>query len=335
LPNESDANLLPRFRPRFPWYGGDLQTLRNYLVPGAADLSRWPMQRIEVRTRDALADPLIAAWHLPLGRGEAPARPCVVLVHGLTGCEGSFYVLETARHLLSAGYPVIRANLRGAGPSRVVCRGHYCAGSSADLADLLAGLPEAAVRGGLVLVGYSLGGNIVLKYLAEAREAANIACAVAISAPIELSAAARRMMAPRNRLYHRWLLARMKEEALAGASAVSDEEKRAIERARSVYEYDALFIAPRFGFDGADDYYARCSAVGMLCDIRRPTLLLHARDDPWIPAASYADAVSAPSPNVTAIVASGGGHVGFHGRDRETPWHNLCLCTFIERHTGE
>ncbi len=278
---------------------------------------------------------MLAAWHVPDERDGAAERPCVVLIHGLTGCEGSFYVLETARYLLSAGYPVVRANLRGSGPSRAVCKGHYCAGSSADIADLVAGLPEEAVSGGVVLVGYSLGGNIVLKYLAEAGEDAAVSCAAAVSAPIELSHASRRMMAPRNRLYHRWLLARMKEEAQGGAAAVSGAEKRAIEAARSVYEYDERFIAPRFGFADAEEYYTRCSAKGMLRDIRRPALLLHARNDPWIPAGAYDETVSSSSPSVSAIVAPGGGHVGFHGSDRETPWHNLCIGTFIERHTGE
>ena len=313
----------PTFRPRFPWVGGDLQTLRNYLRPGGWDLSRWPSERLYFETDDGSGDRLQGVLHRTEG------GPLVLLLHGLTGCEESLYVLETARFLLSQGRPVLRLNLRGAGPSRQTCQGHYCAGSSNDLATVLRQLPVGLVNKGIVLVGYSLGGNIVLKYLAEAPLAVEPVCAIAVSTPIDLAAASHRMMALRNRLYHGWLLKRMSEEAVAGKAVLSDAERSAIDDARTVYAFDDRFVAPRNGFDGADDYYRRCSAANMLGDISTPALLIHARDDPWIPATAY-DTINVPRlPKITLALANSGGHVGFHGRADRTPWHNACVYTYL------
>lgn len=257
-----------------------------------------------------------------------------VLLHGLTGCEESFYVLETARFLLSRGINVLRLNLRGAGPSRGTCEGHYCAGSSADLAAVLRNLP-ADLRGHpIILVGYSLGGNVVLKYLAEAGSGGYVACGVAVSPPIDLAAASARMMAWRNTLYHRWLLRRMAAEAGTGAARLSPAEQSAIARARTVYEFDDLFVAPRNGFDDADDYYARCSALGMLHRIETPALVVHSRNDPWIPAHAIDRIDTAGMANIDIAVVDGGGHVGFHGRGAATPWHNTCIYTYLNSILG-
>ena len=321
---------LPPFRPRFPWVGGDLQTVRNYLVPGRADLSPWPGERVRFPMADGTGDELLAMLHRPDG---AEVQPLVVLVHGLTGCEESFYVRETARFLLSHGFPVLRLNLRGAGPSRAGCAGHYSAASNPDLAAVLESL-RPSWPGGLVPVGYSLGGSILLRHLAQATDADAVLCAVAVSVPLDLAATARRMMSPRNALYHRWLLARMKAEATDGAARVTEDERRAIDAARTVYAFDDDFVAPRNGFDGAEDYYVRCSAAGFVDGIATPTLIVHGRDDPWIPAVCY-DAVDwQAAPGVTLALANGGGHVGFHGQDRQTPWHNLCALAFIRKRLG-
>ena len=328
----------PPFRPRFPWIGGDLQTLRNYLSPGGWDLSAWPSERLFFETDDGSGDRLQGVLHRNDG------GPLVVLLHGLTGCEESFYVLETARFLLSQKMSVLRLNLRGAGPSRLTCRGHYCAGSSYDLANVLEQLlPDLAERG-LVLIGYSLGGNIVLKYLAEKTRAEKTSaektwaekpvavepvCAIAVSTPIDLAAASRRMMATRNWLYHGWLLKRMAEEAAAGRAVLTDTEQSAIAGARTVYAFDDVFVAPRNGFADADDYYRKCSAAGMLADIATPALLIHARNDPWIPADAFENLPLAGLAKISLALADSGGHVGFHGHAGRTPWHNQCAYTYL------
>ena len=313
------------FRPRFPWYGADLQTVRNYIAGGNRDLSRWPGERLYFDVEDGSGDRLQGILHR-----QADA-PLAVLVHGLTGCEGSFYILESATNLLSAGYSVLRLNLRGAGPSRATCGGHYSAGSSHDLAAVLGLLPAELTAGGLVLVGYSLGGNVVLKYLAERTFVAKPDCAVAVSPAIDLAAAAGRMLDARNRLYHRWLLNRMKEEAVMAEARVSQDELRAIESARTVVEFDDRFVAPRNGFRDAADYYAQCSTAGRLSEIDVPVLLIQADNDPWIPTSSIHRRDTGA---VRILLTRGGGHVGFHGRGSKVPWHDHCIKEFARVHAA-
>src|SRR5690554_6721551 len=149
----------PPFRPRPPWWGGDLQTLRNILVGRHPELSAHPVVEVRLPMRDGSGDVLVAALQTPAP--EAPeSRPLAVFIHGLTGCQDSLYMLRSAAAFLAAGYPVLRRSLRAAGPSRPLSRFQYHAGRSEDLRDALLGLPPERVAKGLVLTGYSLGGNM-------------------------------------------------------------------------------------------------------------------------------------------------------------------------------
>ncbi|HXV23281.1 MAG TPA: alpha/beta fold hydrolase [Alphaproteobacteria bacterium] len=312
------------FRPRLPWIGPDLQTIRNFVARPKVNLHAWPAQRLWF---DAGGDRLSGVWHRT-GRTD---RPLVILLHGLTGCERSSYVLLTAFQLLRRGYPVLRLNLRGAGPSRPHCREGYHAGRSEDLHTVLAGLPAGAARAGFALVGYSLGANILLKFLAEPQVAAHpVRAAVSISAPIDLALTQRRILERRNRVYHAFLLNRMRKEALL---LLRDRKwRRRILLADTVREFDERVTAPLYGFESVDDYHARCSAAPMLHRIGVPTLLIHGLDDPWIPADPYLAFDWRAHPQLTALLPPQGGHVGFHGRGDRLPWHDRCIATFFDRH---
>jgi predicted alpha/beta-fold hydrolase len=318
---------VPEFVPRAPWWNGDLQTLRNYFV-GAGSLDLAPGERLLLPLGDG--DRLAGSWHRP---PVEMGRPLVVLVHGLSGCEDSFYIRRSAAHLLAAGWPVLRLNLRGAGPARAFCRGHYHAGKTEDLRAALTALPTAAAASGIVLVGYSLGGNVVLKLLGEGAPG-NVRAGASISAPIDLAAAAIGIMRRRNFLYHRHILAGIKREATAPGAALTDGERAAIAGARTLAEFDDVFTARRHGFAGVDDYYARASAARLLGAIAVPTLVIHALDDPWIPAASYAAVAWRDNPRLVPLLPRRGGHVGFLGADRERSWHDLCLLRFLAPLSG-
>jgi predicted alpha/beta-fold hydrolase len=320
------ADAFPTFRPRPPWVNGDLQTLRNFLRRPAFDLAGFAAERLELPMRDGSGDRLLGDLNRP---SRAGAKPLVVLIHGLTGCSTGTYMLASALHLLEHGYPVLRLNLRGAGAARPLCRQQYHAGRSQDLRDALAALPASLTEHGVLAVGYSLGGNMLLKYLAEQDGAKPVVAAAAVSAPIDLKAASLRLMRPRNRLYHDWLLRRMQDEALAG-EGLNDGERRTAAAARTVYEFDDRFVARRNGFAGAEDYYVRSAALPLLQAIRVPTLIIHALDDPWIPGTTYTGFDWRGSPKLLPLLPAQGGHVGFHGVGSRVPWHDRCLKIFFE-----
>ena len=325
---DASAFTPSRFEARPPWYGGDLQTLRNFLRRPAVDFSVWPARRVELLMGDGSGDRLLAMLHLP----AAQHRGLVVLIHGLTGCESSFYIQASAKHWLETGYAVLRLNLRGAGPSRPFCQQQYHAGRSADLRDALIALQAsdgAAFDRGLFLVGYSLGGNLLLRFLAEEAAAFPVLAAACVSAPIDLKAAQQRVMAGRNWLYHRYLLGRMRREALAAPAPLDDAVRRAIAGARSVYAFDDSVVAPANGFAGAEDYYARCSGLAFLGRINCPTLVIHAVDDPWIPTESYRQFDWTANASLCLAMPRAGGHVGFHGRGDGTAWHDQEAARFF------
>lgn len=311
----------PTFRPRLPWFGRHLQTMRNVFVPPRPDLARCRSERLVLPLDDGSGDRLAGLLQHPDGGG---AKPLAVLIHGLGGTEDSAYMLASAATLLGAGHPVLRLNLRGAGASRPLCRLQYHAGRSGDLRAALSALAAPLRDPGFFVLGFSLGGNMLLKFLAEFGQAFPLLGAATVSAPIDLAAASRRILEPRNRVYQAYLLRGMKEESLAGPAAVTAEERRRIVLARSILEFDDRFVAPRNGYADAAEYYAENSAARFLAAIRVPTLVIHALDDPWIPPDAYRCGTWAENPHLVPLLPTHGGHVGFHGRDSRVPWHDRC-----------
>ena len=305
-----------------------MQTLANRLRASQRTLAPHRSERLSFALPDGTGDTLLGSLDLPQ-RAE-PGRPLVVLVHGLTGAEDSLYVLSMARLLLDRGGKVLRLNLRGAGPSRPLCRQHYYAGRSQDFRSLLSLLPKELTGDGMVAVGYSLGGAMLLKYLGEEGAATPLLAAATVCAPIDLAATCRHMMRTRNGLYHRYILGEMKTEATGPGAELSVAERAAILEARTVWEYDDRFIAPRYGFGSARDYYERCRPTRFMGGIRIPTLVLAALDDPWIPGSLYRTYDWAQSRSLTPLLPEQGGHVGFHGKGSRQPWSDLVVARFFE-----
>ena len=319
---------LPPFRPRFPWWGGDLQTLANRFRSLRGDLVPHTSERLSFALRDGTGDTLLAMFDRPAA--SKAGRPLAIVIHGLTGAEDSPYVLSMARHLLDRGHPVLRLNLRGAGPSRPLCGGHYYAGRSQDLRALLELLPADLTRDGIVAVAYSLGAAMLLKYLGEEGSRVPLTAAATVSAPIDLAATCQCMMRPRNMLYHGFLLQQMKWEATGQGAALSEAERAAILGSGSIRQYDDRFIAPRHGFAGADDYYERCRPIGFMAAIRVPTLVLASLDDPWVPGALYSGYDWQANKSLMPLLPSRGGHVGFHGSTDKRPWSDIAVARFFE-----
>ena len=321
----------PAFQPAAPWIGADLQTLKDFILRPRIRLDDVAagQEKLELPMPDGSGDRLVAS--LAAARRPRDGAPMVVLIHGLTGTEDSVYVRRSARHFLAAGHPVARLNLRGAGPSRSLCRGNYHAGRGEDLKAVLEHLLAAGKARRFALVGFSLGGNMLLKFLAEHGGRLPIGAAVSVSAPIDLAVAAERFLQPRNRFYHAAVLHKLKQDVLV-APGLEGGARRAAENARTLVEFDDRFVAPANGFAGARDYYARCSALRYLPGIPVPTLLLHALDDPWIPGRTYLSVDWGRLPALTPVLPLSGGHVGFHNRGGV--WSDVVAASFIGEHEG-
>jgi predicted alpha/beta-fold hydrolase len=303
------------FRPRFPWLTGDLQTVRDALTRDDADPGASRRLWLELPDGDALA----ASLHE--GNG-----PLVVLIHGLTGCEASRYVLRSRAFWARRGRAVLALNLRGSRPSLARSRRGYFAGAGADIAHALQALPMA--HDGVVCVGYSLGGTQLFHALVHPAMPRVLAAAT-ICAPVDLAAASARIMAPRNALYHRLILRRMQQDAAALGENLAPAYRQAAAAARTLRAFDEGYVAPANGFAGADDYYAQCSLAAVIGRIRAPLLCLTARDDPWIPAASYAPDQFAQNRRVIVRIVEGGGHVGFHDASRDGSFADRAVAAFF------
>jgi len=320
---------LPPFRARFPWWNADLQTVAVLLGTCEPDLAPHTSERICFCMADSSGDILVGMLDRP---AEPQAgRPLVILIHGLTGCENSSHILNASRHLLGRGYCVLRLNLRGCGASRPHCREHYHIGRTADFRRVLWQLPEQVTDNGIVVVGYSMGGAMLLKYLGEEGSFSPLRAAATICAPIDLKRTGLHMMRPRNWLYHAYVLAGLKKETLAEGGELSAAEREIVRNAKSIFEYDERFLAPRYGFRGAEDYYELCNPLHYMPEIRVPTMVLAAGDDPWIPAEYYRDFDWSSNRWLVPLITEGGGHLGFHSAASEQPWCDLALEKFLER----
>jgi predicted alpha/beta-fold hydrolase len=234
----------------------------------------------------------------------------LVLLHGLEGGSDSHYARSLGARFAAAGWRVAIPHWRGcSGESNRLPRAYH-SGDSAELDWLLARLPTP-----LDALGVSLGGNVLLKWLGERGEAARarVRRAATVSAPIDLAAAACTLDRGLNRLlYTRMFLATLKPKSLAKLQRFPDLYDAArLHRARTFREFDDLVTAPLHGFRNAEHYWDVCSGGQYLGGIRVPTLLLNARNDPFLPERALLAAAAGSAPCVEREFPARGGHVGF------------------------
>jgi len=238
--------------------------------------------------------------------------PLAVLFHGLEGDSASHYARALAHAFCAAGWRVAVAHFRGCSgePNRLARA--YHSGDSAEIAWMLARF-AAQARELPVAIGVSLGGNALLKFLGEAGSSARLvlAAAVSVSAPLDLMVAGDALGRGFARIYSAMFLRTLKkkgeEKALRHPGAF---DRAAMRRARSLRAFDNVVTAPLHGFRDTDDYWRRASAKPLLRTIAVPTLLMNARNDPFLPAAALPGEAEV-SPSVEREFPRHGGHVGF------------------------
>jgi len=325
------------FRTPVGWGSGHLQTVRSKVVRRRYELHRYGSQRATlVDLDDGTGDQLIVQLHrarqVPDGDRR---RGLVVLIHGLGGSAESDYVRASALGLLAAGFNVARVDLRSAGQSGGTSAHMYHAGKTEDVRAVLrhlADVPEARdnepLAPTLAVMGFSLGGAAALKLLGEPLDGLPVFAGVAVSAPLDLTVGAGFLSNATFGLYEKYILSALRRDSLrsapGGRPRVTEQERRGIERARSLPEFDDVLTAPRNGWRDSAEYYEVNSCNQFLGTITVPTLVIHSVDDPMIPASPYeaidwhALAVSGP---VRRAITARGGHVGFHELGNPLPWY--------------
>ena len=313
----------PTFKPAWWLPGPHLQTLWNPMCRKPPALQR---QRERLWLEDG--DFLDLDWY---GPHEATA-PLVLVLHGLTGSSNSLYVLGLQQALAAQGWASVALNWRGcSGEPNLLPRGYH-SGASEDLAETVRHLRAQRPMAPLYAVGYSLGGNVLLKYLGESGAHSQLQGAAAVSVPFRLDQCADRIGLGFSRVYQahfmREMVAYVKDkQRLFSHQGQADrlsilEKLGPLDDMRTFWDFDDRITAPLHGYADAQDYYKRASSRYFLGRIETPTLIIQAADDPFVFSHSVPDA-SELSANTEMELHAHGGHVGFVDGSPRRPGYYL------------
>ena len=298
--------LASSFRPPGWLRNGHLQTAWHVVRPRPSALVPAP-ERLELPDGDFLD----LAW-LRRQQGVSAGR-LAVLTHGLESDSGAGYIVGMAAALQAAGWDALAWNFRGCGSEPNRLARFYHSGETGDLRTVIR---HAAERGGyqrIALVGFSLGGNVTLKYLGEAPPHPAVRAGVAISTPVDLAASAgvldRRRL---NKIYLRRFIGSLLGKVEAKAKLFPERfDLRGLRRVRTFQDFDDRYTSRLHGVRDAADYWAQASSKQFLTSICVPVLLLNAHDDPFLPPECFPSAEAEENPNLYLEAPARGGHVGF------------------------
>ncbi len=243
-------------------------------------------------------------------------KPIVVLLHGLCGSHRSPGMARLTRKLMRQNYKVIRVNLRGCGSGKGYARRMYHSGSSGDIAIALKEVKRLHPSAPIILIGFSLGGNIALKLAGELGKKGTslMHSVIAVSPPVDLHHSVQMLNQESNRLYERYFVRLLRADVHFRHRYFDDLPDIFLPRDLTLFEFDDIYIAPQSGFATAFEYYTASSSKKRIHAITIPTYILFAKDDPVVHADALDD-LSLPH-SVTIAKSTGGGHLGFLGHPR-------------------
>ena len=296
------------FIPHRVFQRGDTQTLAAYL---------WPL-----RARDRTGDEERLFQVEPGSQVMARCRwqpdrtehPTLVMWHGMEGSTASAYMVSTAEKALRAGFNIVRVNVRNCGGTEHLTPTLYHGGLTHDARTVIEELIQKDRLRRLFVAGFSLGGNMILKLAGEYGDnpPAEVLGICAISPSVDLRASTLQMALRRNWIYQQTFLSRVKNRIRRKKDLFPDlYDVSGLGEIHSIEEFDDRFVAPAFGFDDARDYYSKASSLPWITHIRIPTLIIHAKDDPFIPFAPLRDPSVNANPYVLLMAPERGGHVAF------------------------
>ena len=241
-------------------------------------------------------------------------HPTLIVLHGLEGSSESNYMFGTAEKAWIAGFNAVRLNQRNCGGTENLTPTLYHSGLSGDIRAVILELIHRDGLSAIVAAGFSMGGNLVLKMAGESGESAppEVRAFVAVAPALDLAACADALDQPQNFIYEghfvRGLKRRMRLKARLFPGKFPLDGLNAV---RSVREFDEAMTARFCGFKNADDYYTRSSARRVIAGIHRPTLILTAQDDPFVPFAPFQDPAIQANQNIMLVTPRHGGHCAF------------------------
>jgi predicted alpha/beta-fold hydrolase len=328
-------NKIGDFRPRRVLRNGHLMTITGNYIRREHRLPPEDQWFVEAEpARDDRRSTLIRCdceWQAPEVRRD---RLTLVLVHGLEGSSRSQYILGTATRAWAAGCNVVRMNMRSCGGTDELSPGIYHSGRSEDVAAVVSGLIREHGLRSIALVGYSMGGNLVLKYAGEVGSAAppELQAVVGISPLMDLAPSSKALHEPANRLYEwkflRGMLRRFRKKVTLFPAIYSFD---GLDRIKTMRDFDHNVVARYGGFADADDYYETVASSKLAANFAVPTLIIHALDDPFIRMLPSTRETLLHNPHVTFIETRHGGHCAFlspeHGLDKH--WAEKTLVDWL------
>jgi len=241
-------------------------------------------------------------------------KPLVLILHGLEGSLSSHYATPLIDQLDRAGFDVVFMHFRGCSDELNRLSRSYHSGDSEDLSSIVAAIKNQFQRSIFAIVGFSLGGNVLLKWLGENGEDAQTKTAIAVSVPFQLAHAGERLEKSFSQVYQKHLISRCQRKYLDKFKHKDSPLDVKVHTLNTFYSFDDQITAPLHGFTGADDYYQQCSSRQFLKSIQKPTLVIHAEDDPFMWKHTVPDEDELSS-KVQLELSQHGGHVGFvHGK---------------------
>lgn len=290
--------------PAYLLGSGHLQTIVPSLLRAVPDLT-YRRERIELPDGDFL----VLDW----AAGANPTRSLAIISHGLEGSSDRAYIRGMARALTRAGVDALAWNYRSCGEPNRLLRSYHL-GDTDDLHHIIGHALSTGRYDTLYLSGFSAGGNITLKYLGEdaARVPAAVRRAAVFSVPTDLKASSLHIGLPQNQVYQRRFMKSLRQKIRDKAVLLPGEiDLTSLEDLRNFPEFDDRYTAPMHGFASAAQYYAHASSGQYLKNIRIPTLLVNAENDPFLPPSCFPRVAAAASEFVFLETPSDGGHVGF------------------------
>ncbi|MCP5501868.1 MAG: alpha/beta fold hydrolase [Leptospiraceae bacterium] len=332
------SSFIRNFKPRKFLKGKHIQTIFNVVFPPENPLtSQYYSEDIILYTSDKSGDSLWLEHNPPLDSYRKNSPPFngyyMILIHGMEGNSDSHYIVTLASSALKRGYGVIRVNLRGCGKGEGFSGLIYNAGKSEDIEEV-ENFVYKSLSKKIILCGFSLSANMVLKYLGE-KNRPRIKYFSAVSPPLDLKSCCEHIDSPRGKFYRDRFLRSFKEKIKKGRVHSNPNTLKHVFETKTMFDFDDIFSAPLAGYRGALEYYRVCSSKNYIYTIKQKGIIIHADDDPLIPKDEFLRLNWEKVPNVTRILTHGGGHVGFMtDKTEDIPdgrWLNYTLIEYFQK----